>query len=819
MTQARSPSLRHRIELGFEAWGRLVVRRARLVVLVSLLASAAAVSQLPHLRADNSIESFLLEDDPALERYDEFRERFDRDDRIVVALDPADSVYDLAFLERLRALHRDLEASLPHVAEVTSLVNARSTWGRGDELVVEDLLEQWPRNDADLERIRARVEETPLYRNLLVSADGGFTTVVIEPSTFSSSADSAPELGGFGDESEGTSGNGGGQGRPYLSDAETAELVHALRSVVDRHRSEDLPLYVVGGPFMNVALTEHLTHDVSVFMSLSILATAGMLALLFRRASGVILPLVVILTALVNTLGLVALLDVPFSMTLQILPAFLVAVGICDSVHLLVITYRRLALGDTIEDAIAFSLRHSGLAILMTSLTTAGSLLSFLVAELRPVHYLGLVAPLGVMLAFAYAVSLLPALLALFPVKALSRPESRPGGRLSDRVLTRLGDFATGHPYPVLGVTGLLLVLAGAGIAQLHFGHDALRWFPPDDPLRRSSEAIDAHIEGVSTLEFVIDTGRDFGLYEPEALEHIDAGVEWARHHRDDGLAVASAISIVDIVKETHRALNENRQAYYAIPAERDLLAQELLLFEQSGSDDLEEVTDGRFRLARLTLRVPWVDAMVYPAFIGRIEQGLRERFGPRLDFSVTGTAEIFSRSFRALILSLGRSYAVALAVIVPLMVLLIGSLERGLVAMVPNLVPVALTLGLMGWLGIPLDASTLLIGAIIIGLAVDDTIHFMHKFSRYLEDLGDPRAAVHETLLTTGSALLFTSLALGVGFGVLLFAYMANAQEFGLLALFALGVAFAADIVLGPALMLLVTRRRPPPATDLAVS
>jgi predicted RND superfamily exporter protein len=130
---------------------------------------------------------------------------------------------------------------------------------------------------------------------------------------------------------------------------------------------------------------------------------------------------------------------------------------------------------------------------------------------------------------------------------------------------------------------------------------------------------------------------------------------------------------------------------------------------------------------------------------------------------------------------------------------------------MIPNVIPVLLTLGLMGWLGMPLDASTLLVGAIIIGLAVDDTIHFMHKFNRYFEDLGDARAAVRETLLTTGSALLFTTLSLGVGFGVLTFAYMTNARDFGLLALFAISVAFLADVLLGPALMLWVTRPRRP--------
>ena len=127
----------------------------------------------------------------------------------------------------------------------------------------------------------------------------------------------------------------------------------------------------------------------------------------------------------------------------------------------------------------------------------------------------------------------------------------------------------------------------------------------------------------------------------------------------------------------------------------------------------------------------------------------------------MTGGAVLFTRVFKGVNVSLARSYVFAFAVIAPLLVLLIGDLRRGLLALIPNLIPIYLVLGLMGWADIPIDVSTLLIGGIVLGLAVDDTIHFMHKFNRYYEDTGDARWAVHETLATTGSALLFTSLIL----------------------------------------------------------
>ncbi|HJO22053.1 MAG TPA: MMPL family transporter, partial [Myxococcota bacterium] len=232
------------------------------------------------------------------------------------------------------------------------------------------------------------------------------------------------------------------------------------------------------------------------------------------------------------------------------------------------------------------------------------------------------------------------------------------------------------------------------------------------------------------------------------------------------------------------------------------------LLFENSGTDDLEKVADSRFQMARMSVRVPWVDAMLYPGFIAELKQRIGESLEGHVEFELTGSIVLLGEIFSAVILSMARSYLFALAVITPIMILLIGNLGRGLLAMIPNLIPLYLVLSVMGWLQIPLDASTLLVGGIVIGIAVDDTIHFMHKFNRYFEDSGDPQLAVRETLRTTGTAMLFTSLVLSLGLSVFLAAYLVNTLWFGLLAAFACATAFLADVTVAPALMVLVTRR-----------
>jgi predicted RND superfamily exporter protein len=797
-------SLRDRIEAGFTEWGRFVVRRRWWTLAACLAFSGAFVSRLPEIRVDNSDEAFLHADDPARMRYDRFKDRFDREDRVMVVLRPPE-VFDRTFLDWLRTLHREIEREVPYVEEVTSLLNARNTRGEGDELIVEDLMEEWPETEADVSALRARVLSNPWYVNFLITENARYTVISIKPFTYSTLGPDGDELGGF----EEAGGDDARDGPRYLTDVEGSALVEGLQEILAGRADGGVEMHIVGGPSFDHRMTQALQRDVTVMITLCVLVEIVILFVLFRCASGVILPVLVVVSAMLSTIGFMVWLDIPFSITLNMLPAFLMVVGLCDSVHILAIFYRRLGAGETQEEAIAYALGHSGLAVVMTSVTTAAGLLSFRLAELAPIAQLGTLAPAGVMLAMIYSLSLLPALL------AVSRPDPAAGRRGAairhafDKLLTRTGDVATRHPTRVVVVTALLLLLALPGFLAVRFSHDGMRWFPDHDPLKIALDLVNREFKGASSLEVVVDTGRENGLYEPDTLERIERAMRHSLTLAVDGTPVSKATSIVDVVKETHQALNENRAEYYQLPAERELVAQELLLFENSGSDDLEELTDSQFRTARVTVRTPWADAMLFPAFLEEVQGDFRRILGEGIDFELTGQAVLFTRVFEGVVYSMARSYAFALVVITPLMILLIGSLDRGLVAMIPNLIPIYIVLAFMGWTGIPLDAGTLLIGGVIIGLAVDDTIHFMHKFGRYYERWGDAHRAVHETLATTGSALLFTSLVLACGNAIFWAAYMRNTLWFGTLIVVGVVAAFLADILLGPALMVLVTRRR----------
>jgi predicted RND superfamily exporter protein len=275
----------------------------------------------------------------------------------------------------------------------------------------------------------------------------------------------------------------------------------------------------------------------------------------------------------------------------------------------------------------------------------------------------------------------------------------------------------------------------------------------------------------------------------------------------DGAVRVGKVVSIIDVVKETHRALNGNDPSFYVIPQDRALIAQELLLFENAGSDDLEDLVDSQFRKARMSLLVPYQDSLHYMRFVPRLKSAFDEIMGDRATVGITGVVVLYGRTLSAMLSTTAKSYSIALLVIAPLMVLLIGKLRLGLLSLLPNIAPIVIGIGLMYWMDYTLDLFTIMIASIAIGVAVDDTIHFMHVYRRCYERCGSVPVAVRETLESTGRALLITSSALAVGFFVFLLASMKNVQAFGFISGFTIIAALMADLTLSPSLVTLVER------------
>jgi uncharacterized protein len=793
----------------FEWLSSVLHRWAWFVIVATLLLTALLGSQLSKLTIDTSTESFFHDTDPVILKYHEFQDQFGRDDVMLLGLNPPE-VFSPEFFERLDALHSAIENDVPHVAKVTSLINVRSTRGRDDELLVDGLLDQWPSGPVEMAAFRTRVMTNPLYRNSLISADGKFAAITIQPETFSTESEPESELdllSGFETDGLEPMGDGAQESteqveQEFLTDEDKAAIVDALLKVVEEHETAEFPIYLAGSPVVDHKIKGNLQTDMALFMSLGFLVIAITIFILFRKISAVIMALLIVVLSLVSTLAVMALSGAPITIPTQILPSFLLTVGVADSIHILSLFYSRLKAGDDRRSAITHALTHSGRALVLTSLTTAGGLMSFAGSALAPVADLGIYAPIGVIITLLYSLLLLPALLCVIPLRFSSPTTSTERSGRLDRFLCGSADFSMRHAKMMVAVCALLIVVALLGAFQLRFSYDPLSWLPKEDAVRMDTQTVDEHMRGSLSFELMLDSGTENGLYEPELLEKLDLLSAEAEAFQSGDVFVGKTASIAGFVKEINQALNENRPEFYRIPDTRELVAQELFLFESSGSDDLEDVVDRQYRKARFTMKLPALDAVEYSRFVIAMEKRFQEVLGNGVEVEATGIVALLFKTISAMIYSMANSYVIALVVISVLMILLLGNVRIGLISMVPNLVPIVVTLGLMGWMGIPLDAFTLLIGSITIGLVVDDTIHIMDNFKARFDQDGDVSSAIRHTLKTTGRAVLSTSIVLSAGFLIYICSSMKNLVYFGTLTTFAILAALVADVFLLPALM-----------------
>ena len=276
---------------------------------------------------------------------------------------------------------------------------------------------------------------------------------------------------------------------------------------------------------------------------------------------------------------------------------------------------------------------------------------------------------------------------------------------------------------------------------------------------------------------------------------------------KGDTSFIGKIVSINDVIKEINKALNENKQSEYIIPQDKDLIAQEFLLFENSGSDDLEDIVDSQFSKTRLSIKAPWVDSVEYVALMDDLESLLNDAFKDAATVSITGTLPILADTITKSIESTIESYFIAFGVIAILMIILLGSFKLGLLSIFPNLTPIMIGIAFMVVFDMPLDMFTILIGAIAIGMVVDDTIHFMHNFRRYYSRTNNVDEAILLTVNSTGRAIFITSIVLSSGFFIFMFASMTNLYNFGLITGVVILMAMASDLILVGAMMKLIIK------------
>jgi predicted RND superfamily exporter protein len=746
------------------------VLRRRWPVLVGLaLVTALFAFQIPRIALRISPEGMVVLGHPDTLYYAHYVEEFGTDEIVLIELFAQD-VFSSKVLATVFRLTEQIQG-YESVKRVLSLASVNDIRGSPEGVEIAPFLTGLPETADELEAVRAQVHANPLLSGNLVSRDDRCTLVLVE---LDLRKEDFPE--------------------------KRKELVRRILELVDRERTEEVEFYVAGFPVVSTVLTTMLIEDQRVFVPTIALLIVLTLCISFRSFWGVLLPMLTIAVSLIWVLGFLVLAGKTVEIITNVLPPLILVIAIADSVHILAHYQEELEGNGNPQEVLLDATAYILTPCFLTSLTTAIGFGSLMVSRVEGIRNLGLLASFGALAAFVISITLVPILLSLLPARSVRRQVRRRRSVL-DRVLACLAGFNESNQTRVLLATFFFVVVAVTGLFRLKVETTLIEYLKDGNPLVRAVRHIESHLTGTSTLDVVFTFDGPEAVKEPGNLAKVE---ELARHLLARPV-VTDCFSLADILKRMNQVFHGGDPFYYRLPESREEIAQYLLLYSMSGEEeDLARYVDDDYQTAVLTSRLKTVSSAQMDRFIREVKEHIRREF-PELDIEVTGISVLVTDSIDAIVRGQTQSLGLAVGIISLIMVALLGSFRLGLLSMVPTVIPILGTLGLMGWVGIPINTATAVISCVAIGIAVDDTIHYMSRFRK--EFLKEPNEAVaaFRSLTSTGRAMYLTSFILTAGFLVLVFSHFKPIIYFGFLMAVTMVSALAGDMILLPVLLMVL--------------
>jgi len=742
----------------------------------ALLATLVLGSGLLRLESQAGYRAFLGDDHPALRALDATAERFGGGLPFAAvwscAESPAcESVFDASSLEMAHAVTRTLEAT-PGVRRVDGPATSPLLFSGFLELPKARRLAADGKPAADIAALAERARQDPLWAGQIVSPDGVSGALLI-----------------------------------YLAGSDTSEgaaALDALRRALAPYEETGFRFHLVGGPVEFVVAGAELADNTAKIVPLMLAVVAAVIVLLFRTWSHAAVSLVSVGAAVAWTLGLMGWLGWPQNSFSQALPPLILVIGVCDAMHLLAAAAGRGAQDrETRELAMIAAARDVGTPCLLTTLTTAAAFASFAVTGLESFVRFGWIAAFGVCAALLLCFTLLPVLAVRMP-GANSAPSRATGATAAwERSLEALVRQCQRWARPLLVAT-LAMGLAGAwGFARLRVDASFEDLYGEDSQVVRWVTAASRHLRAPETLEIALAPPPRTPMHDPAALGVVEQVEALSRL---DGLG--ASISILTPLRELHRlAHGEPLPLEGTDPAgERARRMLRLLRFEDPELVGFFLAADGGYRVSFQSEKLPQDKLR---RLLADVRAGVDAALPPGWSATVTGPLAVVGQMIDEIRTAQLRSFGLAALLVFVIIALFFRSASIAAMALVPALLPVLITLGTMGWAGVPLDVGTAMVATVLLGLAVDDAIHLLSAYRRWRAAGRTPEDAIANAVREVGRALVTSSLALALGFLVLALAPWQSLASFGFVAAVAVLTALASVLAVLPALLTAVDRPR----------
>lgn len=760
-----------------------IVRRRLWLLFLMLGIVGFAGYGMTKLKLSTDLEVLFHPEDPQLLMFNKHRDTYARDDNLFFIIKPADNE---VFTQQTLALVEEMTDAawqLPYAQRVDSIANFQHTEARGDDLAVRPLIENARElTSAEIAAIREIALAEPTLRKRLVSPQGTVTGINITMQM------------------------------PGLD--RSKEIPHAMASArqlreIMRAKYPDIRIGIAGKTAGNNAFSESALYDLTHIVPIAMLIALGCIAFYLwwasgsavTAASGTFTALLIIMTSIVCALGMAGWVGYGVTPPMSNAPTMILTLAVADSMHLLVTYLQQMRRGKPREQAMVESLRLNFQAVFLTSVTTAIGFLALNFSESPPFRDLGNVVAMGVLAAWLLSITLLPALMLLLPVRAQRAYSDELGG------MERLANWVIANRYLSMGAVSILILIGAAFLSKNELYDVWSEYFSPRTEIRRDVEFLRAHLAGMNSIEYSVGAGEPGGIADPEYLAKLDEFANWLRTQPH----VQHVYSFSDIFKRLNKNMHGDDPEWYRLPADRDLAAQYLLLYEFSlpFGLDINNQIDLDKSATRLIAAIDTSSTRAQLVLQQQIQAWQAVNLPARMQHPGISSDLMFAHVGKRNVISMLEGSAIGLLAISVVLILALRSFKYGAASLFANVLPIAVGFGVWGLLVGRIGMGMSVVSGMTLGIVVDYTVHLLSKYRLAQQEQGlSTEDAIRYAFSTVGVALFVTTIILTANFGMLTFSDFKLNSDMGQLTAGIIVIALIIDFFFLPPLLLLLDRK-----------
>ncbi|SHL54201.1 hypothetical protein SAMN05720764_11623 [Fibrobacter sp. UWH5] len=747
-------------------------------IIATLLLVALALVGTKKIYYETSWDSYFVENDPMLQQTDKFKELFGND-YFVTVLTETDNIYTPENLKLLRELSEELRDSISYSdGKVTSLTNVEYMLGTDEGMEITQIVpEEIPQNEEGMNQIKERVKAKSELSKKLVTEDGKQTWILLKLRPFPD--DSVWKAEG-----------------KIAPDMQTGEETD---HIIEKEKYAPLHPYAGGMPYMSKQKINFTNKEMGRIMGITLLCAIFVMVVVTRSLRGVVAPILTTFVGILLTFGLAGFTGMYMDTTTSMIPPILsFAVSIAYNIHLYSFFRKEMLLHGKRRTAILNAVKETGWSITFSGLTTIVALFSFLAVMLKPIRAVGSLSALCVLFILAVALVISPIMLSFGKDKKPSPKVLEKGDTGLGLKMEALGKFVDAHSKAILAVFAALALVSVVGMFRVEPTFDVERTMGRKVTyVDRILHMAETKLGAIYSYEIAIEFPNNDDAKSVENLSKLDSLTSIVKEFK----LTKRVTSILDIIKDLNRTLNENKQEQYTLPATEEEVAQMLLLYENAGGSESNYWIDYDYKNLRMMVEINTYNSNELEYELKDITEKASNLFS-NAKVSAVGNVSQFTTMQQYLVRGQLISFGISVLIVAVLLMIVFGSVRTGLIGMIPNISPAIFVGGYLGWRGVPLDMMTATVIPMIIGLAVDDTIHFINHGKLEFERTGKYTESISRVFKTTGPALVMTTVIMCVTFASFNTSCCTMFFNFGFTIVVGLASALAADLFVTPILI-----------------